>query len=608
MIIANNATSRQFISNYGTQNNQLQTSMARLSSGHRIIQPGEAPADLGISERFRAQVKNSEAAGRVIQNAINMFQTTDAWLQEVHNILDRMTELAVGAADGSKSQEDRVNLDLEFQQLKTEVGRIAEAGKYNGLAINGKTAVAVYDSVAHKIVYSQGDGTDERTIGINFRDGNAAENGVKYAFESSANGGSVGDYLFTANGKSLIYVAQKSVDSLSARKTLQKLDLESNQITSLQLTSAGGLSAGTQARIVMDERGRVWVSDPSTATASGSKNFNVKLLDVDAMTLDAGGSATTNKWGGGVSLASSFSEFTVHDDYMYYIERSGTGPLRYVKQSLFDQTNKEILLNDLSASTYDFDVGETYAVSSDGQYIAFEDEDSANTGTLVVLNTKTGEKSSMQVGTRTNSVASLEFDANNNIYWTDTGSTSDENAIKRARIKAGKKPILVDIQTVKTGNTGHFGASTSAVAAYGMGLSVGGGSPASSYTFHVGPDEEMSVDFVSADVRLTKLGISTLDVLSVEEAHKAVKKLAGAVDNVANQRAILGSQVSRMNFVYSANQNYGNNIAAAESRIRDVDIAAETSRLTQSQILAQTAISVLAQSNAAQQNVLRLLQ
>jgi flagellin len=609
MIIANNATSRSFLSNYNTQNSKLQTSMSRLSSGRRMIEPGEAPADLGISERFRSQVRNSEAAGFVIQNAINMFQSTDQWLQEVHNILGRMSELAVASSDGSKSQTDRGNLDLEFQQLKTEVGRIAEAGKYNGLQVNGKTAVAVYDSLDHQIRYMQNDGTDERTLPISLRDGNSSDNGINYAFESSAANGSVGDFLFSSDGKSLLYVAQKSGGALSARKSLMKLDIASNTIETVQLTSAGGASATTQARLVLDEKGRVWVSDPSTAAASASKNFNVKLLNQETMALDAGGSSIANAWAGGVSLASSFSEFAVHDDYLYFVERSGAGPLRFVRRNLFDTTAKEILVNDLSSASFDLDAGETYAVSADGQYLAFENEDGA-AGDMTIINTSTGKKGTLSVGTRTTSIASLDFDANNNLYWTDTGTTADENAIKKARVvtRDDGSPALTDITIVSQGNAGHVGAYNSAQAANNMGLSVGGGSPANAYTFQIGADADMAIEFEGADVRLTHLGISRLEVGTNEGATIAISKLAKAVDTVASQRAMMGSQVSRMNFIYAANQGYANNIAAAESRLRDVDIALETSRMTQAQILAQTGISVLAQANAAQQNVLRLLQ
>lgn len=610
MIIANNATNRFFLNNYNAQNSQLQTSMARLSSGMRIVQPGEAPADLGISERFRSQIKSSEEAGRVVQNAINMFQSSDAWLQEVNNILNRMSELAVSSADGSKSDADRQNLELEFQQLKSEVARISEAGKYNGLQVNGQAAVAVYDHHDHKIKFSQPDGSELRELDINFRDGGSSDNGVKYAFESSATNGYVGDFVFTEDGKNLIYVAQKSTGTLSARQTLMKLELESNTITTVQMTSAGGASANTQARIIMDDKGRVWISDPSTATNSAVKNFNVKLLDHEAMSLDAGGSGATNDWAGGVALASGFSNFSVHGDYIYYVERSGNvaaGKLQYIKQSVYDKTEKEVLVYDLSSSTYNLDKGENYTISQDGQYIAFEDED-GTAGTMVVINTQTGEKYSESMGTRTNSIVGLGFDANNVLYWTDTGSVSDDNSIKRVSIVPGDEPAFGEVQTVRTDNAGRLGVYASGMASYNMGLSVRGGTPAADYRFQVGPDDGMEVSFEGANVQLVKLGISNLSVRSQNEARDAISNLQDAVDNVTMQRAKMGAQVSRLNFIYAANASYADNIAAAESRLRDVDIALETSKLTNAQILAQTGVSVLSQANVAKQNVLRLLQ
>lgn len=607
MIIANNKTYKMFISDYSQQNSKLQTAMGRLSSGSRITSPGDAPADLGISERFRNQIRNSEEASRVIQNAMNMLQSTDSWMQEVHNILDRMGELSVAAADGSKSQSDRVNLDLEFQQLKTEVARISEAGKYNGLQVNGKTAVAVWDSILKQIVYSQSDGSDVRDLGVDMRDGNTAANGFEYSFETAA--GATGDFLFTDDGKQLVYTAQadNAAGTISAYKTIMKLDIESNTITTVQLNSAGGASATTQPRLVMDDIGRIWVSNPVNAnTATGNGEFTINLLDVNDMTLDAGGVGATNEWGGGVTLASGFPEFTVHGDFMYYFEASGTD-YNYVKRSLFDTTSTQVLMSDVN-TLIDLDPEETYALSADGQYLAFEEEDAAGIGTLVVVNTFTSQKASLQVGKRTNSIASLEFDANNNIYWTDTGGTADENAIKRAQIKFGDKPELFNISTIRTGNAGKFGAPSSALAANNMGLSIGGGSPATNYEFQIGPDSGMEVSYSTGDIRLTKLGISTTDVLSINNAQAAIEATTRAIDIVANQRAVIGSQVSRLGHTEAANDAYNNNISQAESRIRDVDFAKESSDLASAQIMAQASISVLSQANLARQAVLGLLQ
>lgn len=606
MLIANNATNKLFQTNYNMQNSKLQTSMARLSAGTRILTPGDAPADLGISERFRAQVRTSEEASRVIQNAINMFQTADSWLQEAHNILGRMSELATASADGSKNTQDLISLNKEFQSLKAEVKRISESAKYSGLQVAGHTAVAVYDTLDHKIRYTQTDGTDERTLDINFKAGNTADNGIAYAFESATTAQNVGDYVFSSDGKSLLYLAQESTGSLSARKSLMKLDIETNTLTTLQLTSAGGVHASRQARLVVDDTGRIWVSDPSTTADSAGKRFNVKLLDVDAMTLNAGGNSA---WAGGVTLASSHSDFAVHGDYIYYIERSSnTGPLQYVRQSLFNQNEKAVLVYDLSSAAYDFDSGETYAISADGQYIAFEDAD-GTTGTMAVINTESGQKSTFSAGARTNSIVAIDFDSNNNLYWTDTGGSSDNNAVWKRSIEFGDVPAFTPAERISVGNAGRFGAYNSALAGTNaMGLSVSGGSPASEYHFQVGPDGNMSVKFEAGDISLVNLGLSRLRVDTLSDGVQAIDIVQAAVDKVANQRATLGAQVSRLGFIHSANEQYRNNIAAAESRIRDVDFAVETAALTHAQIMAQTSVSILAQSNAAQQNILRLLQ
>ena len=614
MIIANNATSKLFVSDYNNQTSKLQSSMSKLASGNRLLTPGEAPADLGISERFRNQFRSSGEANRVIQNAINMFQTTDSWLQEGHDIINRMSELAISAADNSKSQSDRVNLNLEFQQLKTEVGRISEAGKYNGLQINGRQAVAVWDNVEKTIVYMQADGSDKKDIGTNLRFGATNIEGKAYAFETATGG--VGDFVFTKDGKSLLYMAQATIAGTStiATRTLMNLDVETNTLKHVNLTSTAGLSSNVQSRIVMDEKGRVWVSTATTGAvaAAGNSGFDIKLLRLDSMTIDSGGSAASNAWAGGAKTASGFSLFTVHNDYMYYF--SSTAPavangLSYVKQNIYDSNDREVLLSNMSAaSTFSLNRGETYTISSDGQYIAFEDVGAVNRE-LRVINTFTGEMERRSVGliAASTNVAAIDFDRNNNVYWTDTGRLTNTNAVKRMKIAAGETPTLSDEEIIYRNNLGRVGAANSGQAATGMGMRISGGTPAGRYQFQIGPDAGMKVDFVAANITQSDLGISDLKVLDFDQAQKAIAALSKASDMVSNQRAVIGSEVSRLNHIYSANEAYGNSISQAESRIRDVDFAAETTRLTAAQVASQAALSIITQSNAAKQNVLSLL-
>ncbi len=116
---------------YVTQND-LNRAVNRLSSGLRINNAWEDPAGLAISERFRAQIASMEEAERNANYNINMIQTAEGALSIIDEILIRMRSLAVEASNGGLSSSDRNALNLEFQQLKSEITRIADTTNYNG--------------------------------------------------------------------------------------------------------------------------------------------------------------------------------------------------------------------------------------------------------------------------------------------------------------------------------------------------------------------------------------------------------------------------------------------------------------------------------------------
>lgn len=114
----------------------------------RINNAGDDPAGLAMSERLRAQYRNTAAAASNIENKINYIQTADSWLQKIHDILGRMAELSIMANDGTKSSTDRTNLQKEFEQMQKEIQRITSgataAAKFNGLYLfRGGNGVAM---------------------------------------------------------------------------------------------------------------------------------------------------------------------------------------------------------------------------------------------------------------------------------------------------------------------------------------------------------------------------------------------------------------------------------------------------------------------------------
>jgi flagellin len=110
----------------------LATSMQRLSSGLRVNSAKDDAAGLAIAERMNAQVKGMNVAIRNANDGISLSQTAEGALGKVGDALQRMRELAVQSANGSNSDEDRTNLDAEFQQLSEEVTRVLAGTRFNG--------------------------------------------------------------------------------------------------------------------------------------------------------------------------------------------------------------------------------------------------------------------------------------------------------------------------------------------------------------------------------------------------------------------------------------------------------------------------------------------
>ena len=123
-MIANNA----LVAN----DNKLSESIQRLSSGLKIANAKDNPSGLAISRRMHAQIRSLETASGNSGDAISVIQTADGTLTEVHDILQRMSEVAIQAANGTNSETDLRIIQDEVAQLKEEITRISEATQFNG--------------------------------------------------------------------------------------------------------------------------------------------------------------------------------------------------------------------------------------------------------------------------------------------------------------------------------------------------------------------------------------------------------------------------------------------------------------------------------------------
>ena len=112
---------------------RLATAMERLSSGYRINRAADDAAGLSISEKLRAQINGLDQAGRNAQDAVSLVQTAEGSLDEVHEMLQRVRELAVQYKNGTLSASDQQAIQSEVNQLASEIERIGQSVEFNGI-------------------------------------------------------------------------------------------------------------------------------------------------------------------------------------------------------------------------------------------------------------------------------------------------------------------------------------------------------------------------------------------------------------------------------------------------------------------------------------------
>jgi flagellin len=150
MVINHNMSSMFANRTLGLSNDQIQSNIEKLSSGEKINKAGDDASGLAVSEKMRSQIRGLNQANRNIENGVSFIQTTEGYLKETTDILQRVRELAVQSANGIYTEEDRMQIQVEVSQLVSEVDRIASQAQFNGL--NMLTGAFAKDSAAGRVM------------------------------------------------------------------------------------------------------------------------------------------------------------------------------------------------------------------------------------------------------------------------------------------------------------------------------------------------------------------------------------------------------------------------------------------------------------------------
>ena len=133
MVINHNMSALYANRQLGVTGLGLSKDMEKLSSGERINRAGDDASGLAVSEKMRAQIRGLNQASQNASNGISFIQTTEGYLQETTDIMQRIRELAVQSSNGIYSDEDRMQIQVEISALVSEVDRIASTAQFNGM-------------------------------------------------------------------------------------------------------------------------------------------------------------------------------------------------------------------------------------------------------------------------------------------------------------------------------------------------------------------------------------------------------------------------------------------------------------------------------------------
>ena len=164
MIINHNISALSANRNLKINNENTAVSMEKLSAGMRITRAGHDASGLAVSEKMRSQIRGLQQASRNAADGISFIQTTEGYLQESQDVLQRVRELAIQASNGIYTAEDRMQIQVEVSQLVDEIDRVASHAQFNGMnMLTGRFAVETgFNTVTSSMWLHIGANMDQR--------------------------------------------------------------------------------------------------------------------------------------------------------------------------------------------------------------------------------------------------------------------------------------------------------------------------------------------------------------------------------------------------------------------------------------------------------------
>ena len=565
MRIQHNIAALSSYRNLTNNNSAVSKNLEKLSSGYRINRAGDDAAGLAISEKMRAQITGLKTAQKNANDGISLIQTAEGALTEVHSMLNRMVELASQSANGTYQDEDRANLQAEVKALQDEINRISEGTNFNGInlldgSLGGKVSSVGMTDMAGSL-----------TIKADGQLGKAPQAAI-YSFDlsqvsiqSTKAGGTI--KTFTVGGQDLFKTgADKTVSSSSPVSGVNLAGKIKNEIT-IDTVKYDVKVTGTKVTLTAQKP----ADSPSTTKLNvvlEATNATVNNGEQIAVTVEQEGIGPANQRMYG--QAEFALDTTIVKDGGALKIGDTTYTFAVGKNSSFKGGSNVIDLTDMTATSSNL-VGIaagrlTAAAKNNKNFYVGTDYDKATGQTMIRVTEKEGG-----VDYEVNNLAGDDGKgANGTVGTINATSTHWRNLIQK-----GVASISGSNLTLQIGDTS---------------------------------DDYNQLKVAVGDMSASALGISGIDISTQAGATDAINKVKAAINSVSSTRGDLGALQNRLEHTINNLSVTTENMTAAESRIRDVDMAEEMMAYTKNNILVQASQAMLAQANQIPQGVLQLLQ
>ena len=585
MRIQHNIMAMSAYRNYTNNVSAMKKNLEKLSSGYKINRAGDDAAGLAISEKMRAQITGLETAQKNAKDGISLVQTAEGALQEVHDMLNRMVELATQSANGTyEGATDRAQLQKEVDQLKAEINRIADSANFNGIKL-------LDGSMQDKIAV-----TAEQDLTVTHKlDGKVSANETLGVFKLDL---SQAEWTTTTDSNITLKLGNKQLNlTKTAGGTGTTLDIEAgDKLTGKDVADAIFNSLST-AGTWKDADNNEWTvknEGNGVLTFTQKKGANIAPTALD---LVVGAGATYAESANGTNTTKGVKYNQGGVQAVTVLENGAAAGDRLYAQGEFTLTADHV--KDGGTLT----IGDTtyvFAVGKDSKY--------KNQANVVDLTDKTATSDDLltEAAQRLSAVAE-----NNKNFFVETDA-------KTAKVYLTEKEGGVDYTknnlsgtdgkgTYDGGNTKAQDSDWDGLVKFGK-IDVDKSTKA--LTLQIG-DTADSFNQLRVDIKdchADAIGIGSIDISTQEGAAAAVDAIKAAINYVSDVRGTLGATQNRLDHTINNLSVMTENIQDAESTIRDVDVAEEMMAYTKNNILIQSAQAMLAQANQVPQGVLQLLQ